>query len=121
MKIRFYLFDYFTFADVEWGNSVLPQKGDEIFINELLRFPEGCDVMKVLKIEDSYYYKKLVKTQKVTESDYWKLKKTFNLRITGNPIWRVIDNKLTLCYLLTEENITEVPDAKYELKDFDSY
>ena len=121
MKVRFYLLDYFTYADVEWNSSKLPKQGDEVFINEFLNVGESGEITHILDIGGTYYRTNLTKKERAVVDHYWVIKKLFNLRVTGSIIWRKIGDITTPCFLLTADNLTVVPDATKEIVDYDKY
>ena len=118
MKIRFYLFDYFTFADVEWGNPVLPQKGDAIFLDEVINLEdENSSNAYHVRVhnEDEKQAIKVKLFKGCTFQPYRKIINTQNFNVISQPIWRVIENTLTPCFLLREGNPILFGDVTYRM------
>lgn len=103
MKVRFYFNDFTLYADIDWNFPVLPQKGEVVFLEGLVSLQkESSNVwyFDSKKLDPGeYILKKVYKVRETIAEQYFLLFKAKHVLITQNPIWRVISDTLTPCYI----------------------
>lgn len=124
MKIRFYFNDFTLYADIEWDLHILPNKGEVVFLKDLINLEENTTNVKAIepleRSRDEFIFVSVYRGRARTDKAYLFLKNTPCIIIETSPIWRVIDGDLIPCFSVRSYEPPKMLDALYKMHSVDN-
>lgn len=115
MKIRLYLNDFTLCTDIDWNSPILPQKGDMILLQKFINLEKGkSNVKHFTDYDGKCGVFNVSQGDRHTDTEYLQVKEIKEAIVYSGPIWRIMDDIQTVCFIVRTSNEHGIIDAYFE-------